>query len=99
MKTTGSASEREARRRPAVARALEGWKQKAVAAFLGVSTKAVGNWMAAYRRSGDDGLTAKPRSGRPPKLSKRQERAVLAWLARSPEAFGYKTALWTTRRL
>jgi transposase len=99
MKTTGSASELEARRRLAVARVNEGWTQKDVAAFLGVSTKAVSNWMAAYRDSGDDGLKSKPRSGRPPKLSKRRERAVLSWIARSPKAFGYATDLWTTRRL
>jgi len=89
----------EARRRLAVARVNEGWSQKDVAAFLGVSTRAVGNWMAAYRQSGDDGLKGKPRSGRPPKLSRRRERAVLSWIAGSPKAFGYTTDLWTTRRL
>jgi transposase len=99
MKTTGSASELEARRRLAVGRVNEGWKQKDVAAFLGVSLKAVGKWMAAYRESGDDGLKARPRPGPMPKLSGRQERGVLSWLARSPRAFGYATELWTTRRL
>lgn len=99
MKPTGSASELEARRRLAVARVNEGWKQKDVAAFLGVSTKAVGNWVAAYRASGDGGLDAKPRTGPKPKLSRRQEQGVLSWLARSPKAFGYTTDLWTTRRL
>lgn len=73
--------------------------QKDVAAFLGVSTKAVGNWVAAYRERGDDGLKGKPHPGPKPKLSGRQERAVLSWLAGSPRAFGYKTELWTTRRL
>ena len=89
----------EARRRLAVARVNEGWKQKDVAAFLGVSTKAVGKWMAAYRAAGDDGLKATPRTGPAPKLSARRERSVLSWLAKSPWAFGYKTDLWTTRRL
>jgi transposase len=99
MSVTGSASELEARRRLAVARVNEGWKQKDVAAFLGVSTRAVGKWVAAYRAGGDDGLSGKPRTGPKPKLSKRQERGVLSWLARSPKAFGYETELWTTRRL
>ena len=89
----------EARRRLAVARVNEGWKHKDVAAFLGVSLKSVGNWIAAYRASGDDGLKATPRTGPKPKLSRRQEQAVLSWLARSPKAFGYATDLWTTRRL
>ncbi len=99
MKRIGPASELEARRRLAVTRVNEGWKQKDVAAFLGVSLKAVGTWMAAYRASGDDGLKPTPRTGPAPKLSARRRRAVLAWLAKSPRAFGYKTDLWTTRRL
>src|SRR3954453_13985455 len=99
MKPSGPASELEARRRLAVARVNEGWKQKDVAAFLGVSTRAVGKWVAAYRAAGDDGLDAKPRTGPRPKLTGRQERSVLSWLAKSPRAFGYRTELWTTRRL
>jgi transposase len=48
---------------------------------------------------GDDGLKGKPHPGAKPKLSKRQEASVLSWLAKSPLVFGYKTDLWTTRRL
>jgi transposase len=99
MRSKGSAAELEARRRLAVQRVNEGWQQKDVAAFLGVSTKAVSNWVAAYRAAGDDGLKGKPHPGPKPKLSRRQEAAVLSWLARSPKAFGYKTELWTARRL
>lgn len=89
MENTGPAPAREARRRLAVARVNEGRTQEDVAAFLGVSTCAVGA----------DGLRARPRPGARPKLSKRQERAVLSWVARSPRAFGYPDDLWTTRRL
>src|SRR5262249_40147332 len=99
MRSKGSASELEARRRLAVQRVNEGWKQKDLAAFLGVSLRAVGSWVAAYRAAGEDGLKGRPHPGPKPKLSSRQERAVLSWLARSPKAFGYKTELWTTRRL
>jgi transposase len=99
MRSQGTAQELAQRRRLAVQRVNEGWKQKDVAAFLGVTERAVSRWMAAYRRGGDAAIAAVPTPGRPPKLSRRQERAVLAWLARSPAAFGYKTELWTTRRL
>lgn len=99
MKPTGPASELEARRRLAVARVNEGWSQKDVAAFLGVSTRAVGKWMVAYRADGDEGLRGKPRTGPKPKLSRRREQAVLSWLDQSPKAFGYTTDLWTSRRL
>lgn len=80
-------------------RVAEGWKQKDVAAFLGVTERTVSRWMAAHRDGGDEALAAKPTPGRPPKLSSRREKAVLAWLERSPRAFGYKSDLWTTRRL
>src|SRR5262245_44888801 len=99
MQTKPSPTELESRRRLAVRRVLDGYSQKDVAAFLGVSTKAVGNWMAVYRAAGDDGLKARPRPGAKPKLSKRRERSALSWLAKSPRAFGYATDLWTTRRL
>jgi transposase len=99
MRSKGSSDELEARRRLAVQRVNEGWKQRDVAAFLGVSTRAVNGWVAAHRKAGDDGLKATPHPGRAPKLTPRRERAALAWLAKSPLAFGFKTDLWTTKRL
>ncbi len=99
MRSPGTPQELEQRRRLAVRRVLEGRKQKDVAEFLGVTPRTVNRWMAAHRAGGDDAIAAKPASGRPPKLTQRQENAVLSWLAKSPEAFGYKTTLWTTRRL
>jgi transposase len=99
MRSQGTAGDLEQRRRLAVQRVNGGWKQKDVAAFLGVTERAVTRWMAAYRAGGDAAIAAKPTPGRPPKPSRRQERSVLAWLAKSPEAFGLKTSLWTTRRL
>jgi len=89
----------EQRRQLAVRWVLEGWKRKDVADFLGVTAGTVGRWVRAHRAGGDDALKARPTPGRPPKLTRRQEGSVLAWLARSPKAFGYKTDLWTTRRL
>ena len=99
MENNRWASEREARRRLAVTRVNEGWKHEDVAAFLGVSIRAVGKWMAAYRAAGDDGLNGKPHPGPRPKLSNRQERGVMSCLAKGPRAFGYATDLRTTRHL
>jgi len=99
MRPTGSSAELEARRRLAVQRVNEGWKQKDVAAFLGVTDRAVRAWVAAHRKSGDEGLAPEPHPGPAPKLTRRREQAVLSWLAKSPQAFGYKTDLWTTKRL
>ena len=80
-------------------RANDGWKQKDVAAFLGVTDRAVRGWVAAHRKAGDEGLACEPHPGPASKLTRWREQSVLCWLARSPQAFGYKTDLWTTRRL
>ena len=99
MRSQGTPQELEWRRRLAVRRVAEGRSQKEVAAFLGVTAGAVGRWVRAHRGGGDDALRAVPAPGRPPKLSPRRERSVLDWLAASPKAFGYRSDLWTTRRL
>ena len=99
MRPAGSSTELEARRRLAVQRVNEGWKQKDVAAFLGVSPRTVSGRVAAHSMAGDEGLKATPHPGPALKLSPRQEQSVLSWLAKSPRAFGYQTDLWITRRL
>lgn len=99
MRSKGSASELEARRRLAVQRLNEGWTQAAVASFLGVHPVTVAKWVARYRASGDGGLSAKPTPGRPRFLRPAQERRVLGWLADKPTAHGFRTDLWTARRV
>jgi transposase len=99
MRPHGTSPELEARRRLAVQRVNEGWKQKDVAAFLGVTDRAVRGRVAAHRKAGDEGLAAEPHPGPAPKLTRRREQAVLSRLAKSPLAFGYQTDLWTTKRL
>jgi transposase len=58
MRSQGSAAEVEARRRLAVQWVADGWKQKDVAAFLGVTERAVNVWAAAHRTGGDEGTCA-----------------------------------------
>src|SRR5215831_1539626 len=95
MRSKGSAAELEQRRRLAVQRVREGRTHKDVAAFLGVSERAVGRWVAA----GPDGLKAKPHPGGRPRLTDEQRRDVLACLLRPADAYGFPTALWTARRV
>ena len=100
MRSQGTAQALEARRRLAVERVLAGYKQREVAAFLGVSEGTVNHWMQAYRRAGGMvGIAAKPTPGRPPKLTARQEKTVLGWIAKRPTRLGFTTDLWTSRRL
>ena len=70
-----------------------------IARRLGVSRQAVWKWREAYRRRGASGLHRRPRPGRPPKLSSRQRRLLLRWLAQGADAHGFPTPLWTTPRI
>ena len=99
MRSQGTARELEKRRRLAVERVEQGWPQVEVAAFLGVHPVSVNAWMRAQRQGGAAALAAKPTPGRPRKLTARQEKAVLAWVAKLPTAFGYPDELWTSKRL
>ena len=99
MRSNGTARELEARRRLAVAKCLAGWSQVDVADFLSVHPVTVAKWMARHRRDAQAGLAAKPTPGRPRRLSADQEQQVMAWLAGKPSDQGFRTDLWTSRRV
>src|SRR3954470_23782847 len=99
MRSKGTAEELEARRRLAVQRGEDGWTQREVAAFLGVHPVTVARWVARFRDEGEEGLAAKPTPGRPRFLTAEQEKTVLGWLADPPTKHGFRTDLWTARRV
>lgn len=99
MRSKGSAAELEARRRLAVQRVSEGWTRKDVAAFLGVHPETVAEWVRAHEAGGDAALVAKPHPGRTPFLAPAQQAQVLGWLADKATAHGFRTDLWTARRV
>lgn len=99
MRSKGTASELEARRRAAVEKLRDGWTQVNVAEFLGVHPVTVAKWMARHRQEGAAGLAAKPTPGRPRFLTMDQECTVLQWVAEKPTAHGFRTDLWTARRV
>jgi transposase len=86
----------EARRRLAVQKVDDGWGQADVADFLGVHPVTVNKWVRAHRAGG---LAGKPHPGRRPFLTAEQERQVLGWLGEKPTAHGFRTDLWTARRV
>jgi transposase len=96
--TRMTGAELERRRRLAVDRVESGYSQQETADFWGVSKSAVSQWMKAYSKRGDSGLAAKPRPGRPRKLTQRQEKTVLGWFAKSATQFGFANELWTAPR-
>jgi len=70
-----------------------------VADRLGVDRRSVRRWKRAHRRQGPAGLRARPASGRPSKLSTMQRRQLARLVVAGPEAAGYRTGLWTCRRI
>lgn len=98
MSTTES-QHREALHRLAVSRVLEGYNPEEVANFLEVDRASVYRWLAAYRQHGEAGLAVAGRAGRPPKLTARQTRQVLAWIDQDPQQLGFTTSRWTAPRL
>ena len=99
MRSNGSALALEARRRLAVQQVLSGQTQAMVAKVLGVHTVTVAKWMARHRAGGDAGLAMKPTPGRPSFLTVPQEQQVLRWLKEKPTSHGFRTDLWTARRV
>jgi transposase len=99
MRSKGTAPELETRRRTAVAKLSDGWSQAQVADFLSVHPVTVAKWAARHRQDGDAGLTALPTPGRPRFLTPDREQQVLRWLADKPTAHGFRTDLWTARRV
>lgn len=99
MRSVGTPAELEHRRCLAVQRVLEGYSTEDVADFLGVDPRSVRRWLAAFQTHGACGLAAHPASGRPPYLTRAQEKIVCRWLEDSPVNFGFATELWTASRL
>jgi transposase len=94
-----TAAEKEARRKLAIRKVLDGRTQADVADFLGVHPVTVAKWMKAYRAGGNDAVAAKPIPGRPRFLTDEQEAEVRSWLLRKPTEFGFRTDLWTSTRV
>ena len=99
MRSKGTASELEARRRIAIEKLAGGWTQAQVADFLGVHPVTIAKWAGRHRSAGAPGLAAKPTPGRPRFLTPSQEQTVLRWLVDRPTAHGFRTDLWTARRV
>lgn len=86
----------EEMRRLAVSRVLAGESQIEVAWSLQVNRTTVVRWMMAYRRGGEAALAARKATGRPPTLSRRQERQVRDMIVgKNPRQLGFGMALWT----
>jgi transposase len=99
MRDKGSPAELEHRRLLAVQRVTEGYSAEEVAEFLSVDPRSVRRWVAAFLREGVTGLVARPAAGRPPKLTRSQEKVIRRWLSDKPTEHGFPTDLWTGPRV
>jgi transposase len=99
MRPKGSPEQLEVRRRRAMALLDQGNSPAEVARRVGCHPSSVIRWRDAKKRGGDAALQAKPAGGRPAKLTAEQKEKLVRCLLEGPLAHGYRTDLWTTRRV
>jgi transposase len=99
MRTKGSASELEARRRRAAKLFRERKPLAEIARHVGASLSSVKRWKRAWKEGGIAALVAKPHPGPTPKLSLDQKQKLVVLLKAGPTAAGFKTDLWTCARV
>ena len=85
----------ETRRRQAVSLVLQGVNQSEVSRRLRVARQTVCRWVSRYRKSGDLGLVATGRVGRPPLLTNKQEQE----LGRLMRGASSGAPTWTLRQV
>ena len=90
---------REGRRLRAWELYQQGWKQKDIAAALGVTEGAVSQWITKGKSLGTEALRHRPSPGAPPKLRPEQLAQLPSRLSRGAEAFGFRGAVWTAARV
>ncbi len=77
----------------------QGWKQKDIAAALGVTEGAVSQWLNKAKEQGAEALRRHPAPGATAKLTVEQRAQLPALLNQGAEAFGFRGQVWTTERV
>ena len=90
---------REWRRFRAWELAQQGWKQRSIATALGVTEGAVSQWLKKAREGGTESLRRRVAPGPPHRLTPEQRAQLPALLAKGAEAYGFRGAVWTARRV
>ncbi len=99
MRPKGSAELLSDRRKRALKLLGENWSLNEVARRIGCAASSVMRWRNAWRRRGADSLRVRFSPGRPRRLTRRQERRLVRILLRGAVANGYRTELWTMKRV
>lgn len=74
----------------------DGRLEQEIADLLGVNVKTVCEWKRLYLCYGIKSVESKKSPGRPPKLSKSQQREIADLIAAGPLAAGFRSACWRT---
>lgn len=75
------------------------WSQAKIAQHLGVSRMAVSYWNKQLQHGGQRALRRRTSSGRPRRLTRREQQSLLRQLKRGAIAAGFPTEQWTMRRV
>ncbi len=89
----------EERRKRAIDMIRNGKRKAHVAEELGVSRAAVTQWWKEYKAGGKKALKQKKRSGRPPKIKRKDLDRLPELLSKGATTYGYSNDLWTTKRI
>jgi transposase len=82
------------RRQRAVDLVLSGHSAAEAARIEGTTVRSVRRWLRAFRERGNEGLAARPATGRPPKLDPEQEARLIRLLEHGPAANGCRCREW-----
>jgi transposase len=99
MRPPGTPYQLQKRREHAIELLESGKRPSVVACAVSAWPSSVHRWQQSYERHGLQGLHAKPMLGRPPRLSATQKKKLVHALSNGPLAAGYKTDLWTLKRI
>lgn len=99
MRPQGTPQQLEKRREHAIRLWKNGKIPASIARALSASRSSVTRWIQTFEREGTRGLEAQPIPGRPPQLSVKQKQQLERLLRKGALAAGYKTDLWTLKRI
>jgi transposase len=89
----------EQRRQMAAEDLLAGMKQADVARKYGVNRSNVSRWAKRLVEEGNESLRMRKAKGRKSKLNSNQKKMLVEILVSGAKKYGYKTDLWTSKRV
>jgi transposase len=99
MRPHGSPQSLEERRKRVITFLKQKLSLHEIARRMGCHASSVLRWRDAVKKGGKDALKAKPIPGRPPKLTAKEKQRLVRLLTKGAMAHGYRTELWTTKRI